>query len=161
MLLYNACNTFIKNNLWTFHEVNVKKQYVFVGGLLATTHYLKKWLIQHSPWLTINPSLEEMLQSWQGGWQMREQRCYWGQGLPKNSGKLYLTLSKVWDDFRNFLKLLKFAMKCTKWYTISDLILLAVVGDDLDVNDIHLLLEYKSGDKWGKFTSPRANRYLT
>lgn len=37
----------------------------------------------------------------------------------------------------------------------------AVVGDDLDVNDIHLLMEYKSGDKWGRFTSPRANRYCS
>ncbi|XP_062568422.1 uncharacterized protein LOC134230596 [Saccostrea cucullata] len=35
-----------------------------------------------------------------------------------------------------------------------------VVGEDLDVNDIHLLLEYKSGDKWGKFISPRANRLI-
>lgn len=35
-----------------------------------------------------------------------------------------------------------------------------VVGNDLDVNDIHLLMEYKSGDKWGRFTSPRANRLI-
>jgi ADP-dependent glucokinase len=33
-----------------------------------------------------------------------------------------------------------------------------VLGDELEEDDIHLILEYKTGDKWGKFTSPRANR---
>ncbi|WP_411016767.1 ADP-dependent glucokinase/phosphofructokinase, partial [Salmonella sp. s51944] len=27
-------------------------------------------------------------------------------------------------------------------------------------DDIHLLMEYKTGDVWGPFTSPRANRFI-
>lgn len=34
-----------------------------------------------------------------------------------------------------------------------------VVGDDLDVNDIYLFMEYKFGDKWGRFIFFRVNRY--
>lgn len=37
---------------------------------------------------------------------------------------------------------------------------LKIVGDVLEEDDIHLILEYKTGDKWGKFTSPRANRFI-
>ena len=37
---------------------------------------------------------------------------------------------------------------------------LRVLGDELEEDDIHLILEYKTGDKWGKFTSPRANRFI-
>lgn len=35
-----------------------------------------------------------------------------------------------------------------------------LIGDVVDEDDIHLILEYKSGDKWGPFTAPRANRYI-
>ncbi|CAG2230494.1 ADP-dependent glucokinase-like [Mytilus edulis] len=37
---------------------------------------------------------------------------------------------------------------------------LHILGDVLEEDDIHLILEYKTGDKWGKFTSPRANRFI-
>lgn len=37
---------------------------------------------------------------------------------------------------------------------------LKVLGEALEEDDIHLILEYKTGDKWGKFTSPRANRFI-
>jgi ADP-dependent glucokinase len=30
----------------------------------------------------------------------------------------------------------------------------------VDVDDIHLILEYQTGDKWGNLVAPRANRYI-
>lgn len=36
-----------------------------------------------------------------------------------------------------------------------------VVGGVADRDDIHLILEYKAGESWGPFTSPRANRWMT
>lgn len=30
----------------------------------------------------------------------------------------------------------------------------------LDEDDVHLILEYQSGETWGQFTAPRANRYI-
>lgn len=35
-----------------------------------------------------------------------------------------------------------------------------VVGEPVNRDDIHLILEYKAQDIWGPFTSPRANRYI-
>ncbi|XP_014206884.1 ADP-dependent glucokinase [Copidosoma floridanum] len=35
-----------------------------------------------------------------------------------------------------------------------------VVGDEVDRDDIHLVLEYKKGETWGPYKSPRANRYI-
>lgn len=35
-----------------------------------------------------------------------------------------------------------------------------VVGGSVQRDDIHLILEYKAGEKWGPYTSPRANRYI-
>ena len=35
---------------------------------------------------------------------------------------------------------------------------ITVVGDELTEDDVHLLLEYSKGNKWGKYTTPRANR---
>lgn len=35
-----------------------------------------------------------------------------------------------------------------------------VVGDELSEDDVHLLLEYSKGNKWGKYTAPRANRFI-
>ncbi|KAK9512538.1 hypothetical protein O3M35_000939 [Rhynocoris fuscipes] len=35
-----------------------------------------------------------------------------------------------------------------------------VVGGSVQRDDIHLVLEYKAGETWGPFTSPRANRYI-
>ena len=35
-----------------------------------------------------------------------------------------------------------------------------VTGDNIDVDDIHLILEYKRNEKWGKWQSPRANRFI-
>ncbi|XP_059473362.1 ADP-dependent glucokinase [Neocloeon triangulifer] len=37
---------------------------------------------------------------------------------------------------------------------------LKVVGGDVTQDDIHLILEYKAGQAWGKFTAPRANRFI-
>ena len=28
-----------------------------------------------------------------------------------------------------------------------------------EIDDIHLIIEYKSDEKWGKYKSPRANRF--
>lgn len=37
--------------------------------------------------------------------------------------------------------------------------ILTVGGGDVDgVDDIHLILEYKTGEKWGTYEAPRANR---
>lgn len=35
---------------------------------------------------------------------------------------------------------------------------ITVVGGEIDRDDIHLILEYKRGEVWGPYTSPRANR---
>ncbi|XP_036326843.1 ADP-dependent glucokinase-like [Rhagoletis pomonella] len=35
-----------------------------------------------------------------------------------------------------------------------------IAGDEIPEDDIHLILEYKSGDTWGPFKAPRANRYI-
>ncbi|XP_037938891.1 ADP-dependent glucokinase-like [Teleopsis dalmanni] len=35
-----------------------------------------------------------------------------------------------------------------------------IAGEEIDEDDIHIILEYKSGDNWGPFTAPRANRYI-
>ncbi|XP_055625400.1 ADP-dependent glucokinase [Toxorhynchites rutilus septentrionalis] len=35
-----------------------------------------------------------------------------------------------------------------------------LVGSSIDDDDIHLILEYKTGDEWGTLKSPRANRYI-
>jgi len=34
----------------------------------------------------------------------------------------------------------------------------AVAGDDVEEDDIHLIMEYKKGDRWGEYTAPRSNR---
>ncbi len=33
-----------------------------------------------------------------------------------------------------------------------------MVGGDLEMDDVHLLLEYTKGQTWGSYVSPRANR---
>jgi len=33
-----------------------------------------------------------------------------------------------------------------------------VAGDVVEEDDIHLILEYKKGEKWGKYEAPRSNR---
>ena len=33
-----------------------------------------------------------------------------------------------------------------------------VVGGEIERDDIHLILEYKRGEMWGPYSSPRANR---
>lgn len=35
---------------------------------------------------------------------------------------------------------------------------ITVVGGEIERDDIHLILEYKRGEVWGPYTSPRANR---
>ncbi|XP_034952526.1 ADP-dependent glucokinase [Chelonus insularis] len=35
-----------------------------------------------------------------------------------------------------------------------------IVGGDADRDDVHLILEYKRGEKWGPYTTPRANRFI-
>ncbi|KAK0163192.1 hypothetical protein PV327_006899 [Microctonus hyperodae] len=35
-----------------------------------------------------------------------------------------------------------------------------IVGGEIDKDDIHLIFEYKRGEQWGPYTSPRANRYI-
>ncbi|XP_014225330.1 ADP-dependent glucokinase [Trichogramma pretiosum] len=35
-----------------------------------------------------------------------------------------------------------------------------VIGGEVERDDIHLILEYKRGEQWGPYTSPRANRYI-
>ncbi|EDW19397.1 ADP-dependent glucokinase [Drosophila mojavensis] len=35
-----------------------------------------------------------------------------------------------------------------------------LAGDEIPDDDIHLILEYKAGDKWGPYEAPRANRYI-
>lgn len=35
-----------------------------------------------------------------------------------------------------------------------------VVGGEVDRDDVHLILEYKRGERWGPYTSARANRYI-
>lgn len=35
-----------------------------------------------------------------------------------------------------------------------------VVGGELEEDDVHLLMEYTKGENWGKFTAPRANRFI-
>ncbi|GFO14322.1 ADP-dependent glucokinase-like [Plakobranchus ocellatus] len=42
--------------------------------------------------------------------------------------------------------------------TISDSV--KVIGNSIPRSDIHLIMEYKTNDQWGKFTSPRANRLV-
>ncbi|KAF6211865.1 hypothetical protein GE061_012381 [Apolygus lucorum] len=50
--------------------------------------------------------------------------------------------------------------------TLTDRHLLAipndikVVGGPISRDDIHLVLEYKSGESWGPYTAPRANRFI-
>ena len=34
----------------------------------------------------------------------------------------------------------------------------AVAGDEVKEDDIHLIMEYKKGDKWGDYKAPRSNR---
>lgn len=36
-----------------------------------------------------------------------------------------------------------------------------VVGGDVEKDDVHLILEYKAGETWGIYSSPRANRCVT
>jgi len=33
-----------------------------------------------------------------------------------------------------------------------------VAGDKVEEDDIHLILEYKKGEKWGRYEAPRSNR---
>ncbi|EDV96613.1 ADP-dependent glucokinase [Drosophila grimshawi] len=35
-----------------------------------------------------------------------------------------------------------------------------LAGDEIVEDDIHLILEYKAGDRWGPYEAPRANRYI-
>ncbi len=35
-----------------------------------------------------------------------------------------------------------------------------VAGGDVEVDDIHVALEYKKGDVWGEYTTPRSNRFV-
>ncbi|EDV51726.1 ADP-dependent glucokinase [Drosophila erecta] len=35
-----------------------------------------------------------------------------------------------------------------------------LAGDEIPNDDIHLILEYKAGDRWGPYVAPRANRYI-
>lgn len=35
-----------------------------------------------------------------------------------------------------------------------------VVGEPVEEDDVHVILEYKTGEKFGKYTSPRANRFI-
>lgn len=35
-----------------------------------------------------------------------------------------------------------------------------ITGESVMHDDIHLILEYKKGEKWGKYASPRANRFI-
>ncbi|GFS15232.1 ADP-dependent glucokinase [Elysia marginata] len=35
-----------------------------------------------------------------------------------------------------------------------------VIGNTIARSDIHLIMEYKTNDRWGQFTSPRANRLI-
>ncbi|KAJ8683852.1 hypothetical protein QAD02_019644 [Eretmocerus hayati] len=37
---------------------------------------------------------------------------------------------------------------------------ITIVGGEVERDDIHLVLEYKRGEIWGPYTSPRANRYI-
>ncbi|XP_074650217.1 ADP-dependent glucokinase-like [Tubulanus polymorphus] len=37
---------------------------------------------------------------------------------------------------------------------------LKVIGKPLENDDIHLIMEYKHGDKWGEYWAPRANRFI-
>ncbi|XP_062127508.1 ADP-dependent glucokinase [Drosophila sulfurigaster albostrigata] len=37
---------------------------------------------------------------------------------------------------------------------------ISLAGDEIDEDDIHLILEYKAGDRWGPYEAPRANRYI-
>ena len=37
---------------------------------------------------------------------------------------------------------------------------LEFVGDTVDDDDVHLIMEYKVGEKWGNYTVPRANRLI-
>lgn len=34
------------------------------------------------------------------------------------------------------------------------------VGPPIDYDDVHLIIEYQTGDRWGPHTAPRANRYI-
>jgi len=33
-----------------------------------------------------------------------------------------------------------------------------VAGDKVEEDDIHLILEYKKGERWGEYEAPRSNR---
>lgn len=35
---------------------------------------------------------------------------------------------------------------------------LRLVGESVEMDDVHFILEYKAGEKWGPLKSPRANR---
>ncbi|PIK52129.1 putative ADP-dependent glucokinase [Apostichopus japonicus] len=35
-----------------------------------------------------------------------------------------------------------------------------VVGTPLEKDDVHLIMEYKTGEVWGKYKTPRANRFI-
>ncbi|KAK3745461.1 hypothetical protein RRG08_046119 [Elysia crispata] len=35
-----------------------------------------------------------------------------------------------------------------------------VIGKSMSRSDVHLIMEYKTNDRWGQFTSPRANRLI-
>ena len=36
---------------------------------------------------------------------------------------------------------------------------MSVAGGDVETDDIHVALEYKKGDVWGNYVTPRSNRY--
>lgn len=38
---------------------------------------------------------------------------------------------------------------------------ISLSGPQVNITDIHLILEYKTGEKWGKYKSKRANRYYS
>lgn len=35
-----------------------------------------------------------------------------------------------------------------------------ITGDPIEQDDIHLIIEYKTGDEWGPYKAPRANRFI-
>ena len=37
---------------------------------------------------------------------------------------------------------------------------ITLAGTEVDHSDLHLIMEYKTGEKWKQYTSPRANRYI-
>ena len=43
-------------------------------------------------------------------------------------------------------------------FITSHIFLFSVLGKPLTENDIHLIMEYTAGSKWGNYTANRANR---